>query len=307
MDECGVPMNRKEFIIKAIIGGAGAVVAGPSMAMARAGRTLTVLYTNDTHSRLDPFPSYAGKLAGLGGIARRKTIIDEVRKNHKYTLLLDAGNAFEGSPYFDLFHGKLSYQAMSKLGYDAATLGNHEFDNGVEELSEALKDAKFPIVCANYYFGDTPLAGQVKNYIIREFGGLSVGIFGLGIDFKGLVSPEHHKGIRYEDPVLISQAMLRSLKTYGNCDFIICLSHLGFEYSDDRISDLKLAHAVDGIDLIIGGHTHSQMKKPHMVDKGAGKRTLITQAGYGGAEIGRIDLYFDHNGDRRFEVEQSEK
>lgn len=278
------------------MGGAGLMMTHPDKVWARSGKRITILYTNDTHSRLDPYPAYAGKWAGQGGIARRETLIKQIRENNKYTLLLDAGDAFEGSPYFDIYHGKLSYRAMSKLGYDAATLGNHEFDNGVEALATALNEAHFPIVCANYDFGDTKLAGRIKNYIIRDFDGIRIGIFGLGIDFEGLVSPEHHQGIRYEDPVLISEAMLRSLKTYENCQFVICLSHLGFAYKGNRISDQKLARMVNGIDLIIGGHTQTFMHKPMIVKKGQHPPTIITQAGWGGLEIGQINLEFDRTG-----------
>lgn len=291
-------MKRKEFIKKTLSAGLAWGAAGmyfnPLFANGKT-RKITILNTNDTHSHFEPFPTDS-KYAGLGGIARRETLIKRVRAENPNTLLLDAGDSFEGTPYFEFYKGVLSYKMMSYLGYDAATLGNHEFDNGVSGLVKAAKYAQFPLVCANYNFTETPLSKIVLKYIIKEVDGVKIGIYGLGIDFKGLVSEAHHKGVYYRDPVDISVNMIRRLRDYEQCDMVICLSHLGYEYNDDRICDLKLARLVNGIDLIIGGHTHTFLEKPVVIKKANQNPTLITQVGFGGIVLGRIDFEFDETG-----------
>ncbi|HKJ44496.1 MAG TPA: metallophosphatase [Balneolales bacterium] len=287
-------MDRKTFIKKSLIAGMGWGLVGKGHSLfASSDRRITILHTNDTHSHLDPFPVEAGKYAGLGGIARRATIIKKIRSQNPHTLLLDAGDAFQGTPYFQFYKGFLSYKMMSKLGYDASTLGNHEFDYGVKNLTEAAQKANFPLVCANYNFTNTSLGSIVRPFIVRDVNGIQIGIFGLGVKFKGLVSDAHHKGIYYQDPVEASTNMVRILREMHKCDMVICLSHLGFDYKDDRICDKKLARQVNGIDLIIGGHTHTFLPKPYVVQKANNNPTIVTQVGFGGIELGRIDFIFD--------------
>jgi 5'-nucleotidase len=287
-------MDRKSFIKKTLIAGLGWSMAGNGHSLfASSDRRITILHTNDTHSHLDPFPPGAGKYAGLGGIARRAAIIKKIRSENPHTLLLDAGDAFQGTPYFEFYKGSLSYKLMSKLGYNAATLGNHEFDYGVDNLTKAAKKANFPLVCANYNFTNTSLRSMVQPFIIRNVNDIKVGIFGLGVKFRGLVSAAHHKGIYYQDPVETSTNMVQILCELHKCDMVICLSHLGFDYKDDRICDKKLARQVNGIDLIIGGHTHTFLPKPYVVQKADNNPTIVTQVGFGGIELGRIDFIFD--------------
>ncbi len=291
-------MERKEFLKKTLTAGLawGIPALNPISVLAkRKTRKITILNTNDTHSHFEPFPADS-KYAGLGGIARRATLIKRIRSENPNTLLLDAGDSFQGTPYFQFYKGVLSYKMMSELGYDAATIGNHEFDNGVSGLVNAARYAKFPLVCSNYNFTDTPLAQIVLDHLVKVVNGVKIGIFGLGVNFSGLVSQEHHKGVYYRDPVEVSINMVRRLRDYEKCDMVICLSHLGFEYKDDRICDLKLARRVNGIDLIIGGHTHTFLKKPVKIEKANQNPTLITQVGFGGIILGRIDFEFDETG-----------
>lgn len=287
-------MDRKTFIKKTILAGMSwGFLGNPTKLLARSRHHITILYTNDTHSHFKPFPKYAGKYANLGGIARRATVINKIRKDNPYTLLLDAGDSFQGTPYFKFYKGMLSYKLMNILGYDAATLGNHEFDYGVKNLAKVAETAKFSIVCANYNFTDTKLASIVQPYIIRNIDGIRIGIFGLGVKFKGLVPLKHHEGVSYLDPVEVSRNTIRLLRELHHCDMVICLSHLGFKYKDDRISDIKLARMVNGIDLIIGGHTHTFLSQPLVIQKANNSSTIITQAGFGGIEMGKIDFDFD--------------
>ncbi|HKJ34250.1 MAG TPA: metallophosphatase [Balneolales bacterium] len=287
-------MDRKTFIKKSLLAGLGFGLLGQrNPLLAESTRHITIMYTNDTHSHFDPFPKEAGKYAGLGGISRRASVIKKIRSENPYNLLLDAGDAFQGTPYFQFYKGSLSYKMMNLLGYDATTLGNHEFDYGVKNLSKVAKTAKFAIVCANYNFTNTPLASIVHPYIVRKINGVRIGIFGLGVKFKGLVSMNHHKGIYYQDPVEVSRNTVRLLRALHQCDMVIGLSHLGFEYEDDRICDKKLARIVNGIDLIIGGHTHTFLSKPFVVHKADNPPTIVTQVGFGGMELGRLDFEFD--------------
>jgi len=255
-------------------------------------KVITILHTNDTHSRIKPFPDSAGDLAGLGGFARRATLIKKIRQQQKNVLLLDAGDIFQGTPYFNFYKGKLELELMSKMGYDAAAIGNHEFDNGLNGFADVATNADFPFLCSNYFVRNTPMEPFVQNFIIKEFGNIKIGIFGLGIAFENLILEKLHKGVTYRDAKVLAEAMVRSLRTYQQCDYVICLSHLGYKYEDNRVSDWAIANEVDGIDLIIGGHTHTFLDEPVRVGKPGQPETLITQVGWGGVILGRLDLHF---------------
>lgn len=248
------------------------------------------------HSRLEAFPQNHALYAGQGGMQARAAMINEIRAKHKNVLLLDAGDIFQGTPYFNLFGGKPELELMSMMGYDAATLGNHEFDNGLSGISQQLPHASFPFICSNYDFSKTILKDLTLPYRIIEKGGIRIGIFGLGIELKGLVSEKNYEKTRYLDPVAISREMVSELRS-KNCHLIICLSHLGYEYSHDQISDVKLSASVDGIDLIIGGHTHTFLDEGVWVTSPEGKKVMINQVGWSGLKLGRIDCIFQ----RKFE------
>ena len=256
------------------------------------GVSLVVLHTNDTHSRMDPFPMDGGRFEGLGGAARRATLIRRVREANEHVLLLDSGDIFQGTPYFNFFGGELEFRAMTAMGYDVATLGNHDFDNGVGGLVAMLPEAGFEFVSANYDVSGSALAGHVEPYTIREFGGVRVGIFGLGIAFEKLVLASLHEGVVYTDPVAAARTACRELREQ-DCSLIICLSHLGYRYGDARPSDQVLADKVPGIDLILGGHTHTFLDEPEVFDQGRDGFTAINQVGWGGMRLGRIDVSFD--------------
>ena len=209
--------------------------------------------------------------------------------------MLDAGDIFQGTPYFNYFGGELEFKLMSMLKYDVATIGNHDFDNSIEGLFQQLPHAKFDFVSANYDFSNTVLDTHVKPYKILMKDGIKIGIFGLGVELQGLVGKKMYKETKYLDPIEITQDITTDLKQNHKCDLIICLSHLGYYYkkNPNKISDLVLAKATKNIDLNIGGHTHTFLPKPTIVKNKAGKNILVNQVGAYGINLGRIDFYFD--------------
>ncbi|TVQ66157.1 MAG: twin-arginine translocation signal domain-containing protein [Balneolaceae bacterium] len=253
---------------------------------------LTILYTNDTHARIEPFPENARRFAGLGGIARRASLIDKVRQTQKNVLLLDAGDIFHGTPWFDVYGGSVDLDLMTRMGYDAAAIGNHEFDRGPDGFAEAAQKAGFPFLAANYDVRNTPMNPFVERFIVREFSGFRVGIFGLGIGFSGLIDSANSGDVRAYDPIRNAETAVESLKEYYRCDIIICLSHLGFSYIQTRNDDLRLTERIQGIDIIIGGHTHTFMEEPLIFPRENGSSTLITHMGHSGVRVGRIDVSF---------------
>ncbi|WP_066830831.1 bifunctional metallophosphatase/5'-nucleotidase [Rufibacter ruber] len=288
-------MKRREFIKNTIAGTAGLAVLGlPGLASAaRSSIKLTILHTNDMHSRIEPFPNDGRKHGGLGGMARRATLVKQIRAQEPNVLLLDAGDIWQGTPYFNFFGGELEYKLMTQMGYDAATLGNHDFDNGLEGLQKQLPHAGFPFIVANYDFSNTILKGRFQPYKVFVKDGVRVGVFGLGIQLQGLVADNNIGGTRYLDPVATAEKMVRTLKQDEKVDLVICLSHLGYSYEYDKIDDRKLAKQVSGIDLIIGGHTHTFLDEPVKIAHSSGHVTLVNQVGWSGINLGRIDFTFD--------------
>lgn len=264
---------------------------------ARKGQTLTILHTNDVHSRLDPFPEDGSKNAGLGGAARRAALIKQIRAEAEHVLLLDAGDIFQGTPYFNYFHGEAEFRAMSQMGYDAATLGNHDFDCGMESLEMVMPHAFFPFINCNYDFSNTALNNKIIPHKIFKKGDLKIGVLGVGIELDGLVPKSLYAETVYSDPVAAANKEAAILKKDYGCDYVICLSHLGYTYGDnsDKICDLKLAAQSRHIDLIIGGHTHTFLDKPTLVRNLDNQETLVTQVGWAGIMLGRIDVHFEHN------------
>ncbi|MBD1429486.1 MULTISPECIES: bifunctional metallophosphatase/5'-nucleotidase [Sphingobacterium] len=289
-------LNRRNFLRNlSVLGGALAVSQLPQFVQGRPSKEIkiTVLHTNDVHSRIEPFPMDGSRLQGLGGVARRSTLIRKIREEEKNVLLFDAGDMFQGTPYFNLFDGEVELTLMSKLKYDAGTFGNHEFDNGIAGILKHFDKAKFPFLTANYDFSQTALAGKTKDYVIFEREGIKIGVFGLGVDIEGLVDKKNYAGMRYLDPIAVANKIVPTLKSKHKCDIVICLSHLGYTYEEDKVSDLRLAAATKDIDLIIGGHTHTLLEKPTEVKNAAGKITIVNQAATGGAVLGRIDFIFN--------------
>lgn len=254
---------------------------------------LTILHTNDTHSRLDPFPMDGGRNQGLGGVASRAALIERIRKEEEHVLLLDAGDIFQGTPYFNVYKGEPEIKSMTSMAYDAATIGNHDFDAGLENLANQLAGhAGFPMLISNYDFTGTPMEYRHEPYRVFKKGKLRVGVFGLGIELKGLVPENLYGKTKYLDPVQQANEVSFRLRRDKKCDLIICLSHLGYRYSDNKISDEKLAKESENIDLIIGGHTHTFMDAPAIIKNKKGEDVLINQVGWAGINLGRLDFEF---------------
>ena len=289
-------MNRRRFFLTMTAGSIGSFLA-PFPALAASEQRLVILHTNDTHSRIDPFPESDGRNAGLGGAARRATLVKKIRQANPHVLLLDSGDIFQGTPYFNYFKGEVEFKTMSAMNYDYATLGNHDFDNAVDGLVAMLPHASFGFVSSNYKITNPSLKPHVEPYAIRQMGDVKVGIFGLGIDLQGLVTPLMHEGVSYADPVIEARKMVDTLRNQG-CQFVICLSHLGYRYRGDRVSDTAIAQEVKGIDLILGGHTHSFLDGPDVYHH-QDESTIVHQVGFAGIRLGRVDIVFNKDGKKQ--------
>ena len=292
-------MKRRDFIQKTAASSALLGLSGVSLSSFSTIDTkkITILHTNDTHSHIDPFPADHPKNPNMGGAARRAAIIESIRKEEKNVLLLDAGDIFQGTPYFNYYGGELEFKLMSMMQYDVATMGNHDFDNGIDGFYVQLPHAKFDFVSANYDFKNTVLNDIVKPYKIIIKDGIKIGIFGLGVQLDGLVDKKLYKETVYNNPIEVAQDMTRILKEEKKCDLVICLSHLGFKYKDEpeKPSDVILAQKTKNIDLIIGGHTHTFLDKPVIEKNNEGKEVLINQVGCFGVNLGRIDFYLTND------------
>lgn len=297
-------INRRNFIKAGGILGATFALNLDSFDSFAASRLqkLTILHTNDVHSRIEPFPMDGGRNQGLAGTARRAGLIKKIRSEQDQVLLLDAGDIFQGTPYFNKFGGELEMKLMSAMGYDATTLGNHDFDNGVEGFYKQLPHANFDVLIANYDLKNTALYRSTRAFKIYNKGGLKIGVFGLGIELKGLVDPKNYGETQYLDPIAKANEIASSLKFDQRCDLVICLSHLGYKYKENTVSDQVLAANTRNIDLIIGGHTHSFMPTPEDVKNLDGRITTINQVGFAGINLGRVDYYFEPNRDKKIKI-----
>lgn len=284
-------MKRRKFLQKIAAGGVAAVTLS-SAAVVSSRRKITILHTNDTHSHIDPFDANHSKHPGQGGVARRKMLIDQIRAKEDNVLLLDAGDIFQGTPYFNIHKGEIELKLMTELGYDAATMGNHDFDAGIDGFERVMHHANFPFLCANYNFEDTVLNNKTKSYQIFRKSGIKIGVFGVGVELDGLVSPELYKSTQYLDPIGQAQKIADQLKNDQKCDLIICLSHLGYKPKLNQMCDKVLARETEGIDLIIGGHTHTFLPEAETHKNKIGAPVLINQVGWAGLVLGRVDFYF---------------
>ncbi|HMO62132.1 MAG TPA: metallophosphoesterase [Ferruginibacter sp.] len=289
--------SRRKFITQSALT-AGALMAGRSVLANTAAiadvQKLTILHTNDVHSRLEPFPMDGGRNQGLGGVAARAELIQKIRAEQKHTLLVDAGDIFQGTPYFNIYKGEPEMKAMAAMQYDAATMGNHDFDAGLDNFVTQLQHVRFPIVLCNYDFTGTAMEGKSKPYTIVKKGRLKIGITGVGIELKGLVPANLYGNTQYLDPVQHVNTIAHKLKKEEGCDMVVCLSHLGYKYKEDknRMCDLILAKESANIDLIIGGHTHTFMDAPDVIKNRLGSDVIINQVGWAGIVLGRLDFEF---------------
>ncbi len=247
-------------------------------------KKIVILHTNDTHSRIEPIPETDKATPNLGGVVRRAAFFEEVRKTNKHLLLFDAGDFLQGTPYFNFFKGDIEVEAMNLMQYDAATLGNHEFDYGLEVLEKVARKAKFPIVTSNYDFTETGLANLFKPYVIFKKDGVKIGVIGINVRPKGLIASANYRGMKYLPPMQTANMLAYKLKNSYKCDIVICLSHLGYE------PDMKMAAETRNIDIIIGGHSHTDMKTPDFQKNLDGKEVMIFQTAGRGAFVGRIDV-----------------
>ena len=296
-------MDRRKFLKNSVFGSLalGSTIHNYSCETSDL-KKITILHTNDVHSHIEPFSSEHSEFPNQGGFERRSTLVNSIRKNNPNTLLFDAGDIFQGTPYFNFFNGELEFKLMSLLKYDAVTIGNHDFDNGITGLYEQMPKASFDFLISNYDFSNTVLNGKTKNYKIYNKSGIKIGVFGLGIELEGLVTKELYKETKYLDPIEISRDISDKLKFEENCDLIICLSHLGYKYNNlpERVCDYNLAKKSNHIDLIIGGHTHTFMQKPVVLKNEKGNDVIINQVGCFGLYLGKIDFFFDRNNKRSF-------
>ena len=282
-------MDRRLFL--ASLGAAAAATQLPLRgADSDLASRITLLHTNDTHSHIEPFGPGNGAASGKGGMARRATLVKRLRASIPNVLLLDAGDTFQGTPYFNQYKGKLDYELMSKIGYEASTLGNHDFDNGVESLLEAMEFAKFPFLNCNFDCKGAPALGKrLTPWMVREFPGFKVGLTGVGVDFKGLVSAGNHKGVDWLSPEEVLKPVIRHLREVEKVDLVVLISHLGYDLHGDAMDDLNLAKLVPGMDVIVGGHSHTFLDQPTKIQQEQGE-THIFQVGWGGINLGRMDF-----------------
>ncbi len=300
-------ISRRKFLQTSMAGGAAlalpqsraqlfssswSAISAPLLDVAAGEALITILHTNDTHSQIDPLPDNDKQYGGKGGVARRATLVKRVRKENPNTLMIDAGDVFQGTPYFNFYKGEVEYKSMSLIGYDVGTLGNHDFDNGVDALVAAMKFANFDFVSSNYDVSGTPLAARVKRYVVRTLGGVRVGLFGMGVSPDNLITPDNFKGLKYLDPVQSAREVVQILRQRERCTLVIGMSHLGYYANpkDGEIGDTQVASQVDGIDFIASGHTHTFMQKPVLTKQPSGNDTIIFQVGKSGIYVGRVDF-----------------
>jgi len=285
-------MKRRKFI-QGVFLSATAVAITPQLLVAgnnkKKAKKLVILHTNDMHSHIEPFAGNDPKFPGKGGMAKRAALIEEIRGEGADVLLFDCGDIFQGTPYFNYFLGEPEIQLMNQMKYDAATIGNHDFDGGLQNLSEKMDMANFTFINCNYNVKGTVLENKVVPYKIYHKAGLKVGVVGVGIKLEGLVDKRLYGSITYNDPIESVNKTVKLLKE-KNCNLIICISHLGYEYKNDVVSDIKLASGTTDIDIILGGHTHTFLKEATKVDNKSGKKTIVSQAGWAGLILGRIDV-----------------
>lgn len=252
-------------------------------------KKIVILHTNDTHSRIEPLPETDKYAPNKGGVVRRANYIESVRAENKNVLLFDAGDFVQGTPYYNVFGGEVETKAMNMLKYDAATLGNHEFDYGLEGLKDILDWAQFPIISSNYDFSETILKDRFDPYLIIVKDGVKIGVIGLNVKPQGLIATANYTNMVFMDPLETGNELATKLKNEDKCDVVICLSHLGYT------ADKRLAENSRNIDIIIGGHSHTYMKDPDIIKNADNEDILIYQTQGRGVYVGRIDIELEKN------------
>lgn len=272
----------------------------PSWAMGSRYEKLTILHTNDIHCHIDPFDSNDPAYPNMGGLNRVAACVKRFRMQDPNLLLFDSGDFSQGTSYFNYYKSDLILKLMSEMGYDASCIGNHEFDNGLQALADAISGAKFPILSSNYNFEGTPVAPVIKENLIIERAGFRIGVYSLGIDPDGLVDPKSLENVVYLNSIEVAQKQEEYLRYGQDCDLVICLSHLGYSYKDEKkLSEIEIAKNTTNTDIILGGHTHTFFEKPIEVTNKNGRKVILNQAGWGALMLGRLDLVFERR--RKFD------
>ena len=260
--------------------------------VAKAQKQIVILHTNDTHSTIEPVSKYSKvkEAAGKAGCVRRATMVKQLREQNPDILLFDSGDFSQGSTFYTMYKGDVEVGLMNIMGYDAATIGNHEFDFGLDNLARLARQAKFPIVCSNCDFTGTPCQDVIKKYCVVVRDGVRIGVFGLTPKIEGLVMKENIAGVKYIDPIQATKEMVSVLRDKERCDIVVCLSHLGWKLAPEYIDDQVLISSTTGIDIVLGGHSHTYMKEMEWVDNDEGKSIPVDQNGKHGAFVGKITL-----------------
>lgn len=300
--------TRRNFIQRTALA-TGAILTGDGLAREVMGeeapQRLVILHTNDVHSRLEPFPMDGSRNQGLGGVAARAALISSIRDEGHPVLLLDAGDIFQGTPFFNFYKGEPEIRAMAAMGYDACTMGNHDFDAGLENFANQIARGNFPVICSNYDFTGTPMEHKYQPSKVFRRGRLRIGVTGVGIEMKGLVPDNLFGSTKYLDPIVHASREAHRLKRDEKCDLVICLSHLGYKYRDNKVSDEILARESEHIDLIIGGHTHTFFDAPVVYKNKSGSDVVVNQVGWAGIVLGRLEFAFQRNKQKNLEAAHS--
>lgn len=294
-------LTRRQFIRNTLIAGAG-LYALPSLAQNSNITRLTILHTNDLHCHFEPFPENDPKYPGKGGMNRISAYVKQLRKYDPELLLLDSGDFSQGTPYYNFFKGEVVLKLMSEMGYNASTIGNHEFDSGLESFREVMQYASFPIISSNYDFSDTPINGMIKKHLIIERKGIRIGLYGLGIELQGLVGKSVCGNTKYLEPLEVALETEDYLRYQEKCDFIICLSHLGHEYDSPKISDVIMARETYETDLILGAHTHTFLNSPVEFTNKNKRPVVVNQVGWAALMLGQLEFFFENKRKTRIDL-----
>lgn len=250
---------------------------------------LVILHTNDTHSQIEPTEKSSLATSDMGGYARRMGVIEKIRSEEKNVLLFDAGDYSQGSPYFNFFNGRIEIDALNRMKYDAVTMGNHEFDNGIDTLAAIIQNLRVPLISSNYDVTNSVIRDFVKPWIVIKKAGLKIGVMALNVNPESLILESNIRDVNYIDPVAKAQEISEYLKNKEKCDLIICLSHLGSDKDSKSVNDFEIARKTKFIDVIIGGHSHTMLENTK-TQNAAGRDVIIAQMAKSGFYLGRIDI-----------------
>lgn len=273
---------------KILVGALASALLCACAASQPATERLVILHSNDTHSHIDPLPD-----SDLGGVARRKVLIDSVRAAENNVLVIDAGDIVQGTLYFHLYGGEVEQRMLNELGYDIQILGNHEFDNGVEGLRKMVEKATPTLLSSNYTFEDSLLASRFKPYAVKEFGDKRIGLFALNLNPKGMIAEGNYDGIGFLPWKTTTEQIVNTLRNKEKCDYVIAITHIGVQGSDENpeiFGDTQVAQQTSGIDVIIGAHSHTRLEPGRKVANAVGDSVLIVQTGKYGAALGELTL-----------------